>query len=250
MTNGIKIKATLFIVLFLLLIAVIVFILQGNKSDMGNTNPYSSIPTVPPVVTDAPVQQAYQTPEPNIPQTYSYPTAAPVYVTPQPIQTQPPEIFITPEPVIVTLEPIPVPTITPQPVGMTLGSGSFRSVSGSLLDIHADWTATVADEDTATVTVTVYADHYQLYNSAMPSLYITVGNSTETLMTAEIQYDESALRSSVLGSASFRVPVSSGSSTTVPLSVKWNFGGTYGDGHGNRVDVSVLDCSGNITLSR
>ncbi len=52
------------------------------------------------------------------------------------------------------------------PVGTNIGSGSFRSDTGTGLNIRADWSAAISGQDTADITVTVYADCYSLYTTA------------------------------------------------------------------------------------
>jgi len=248
MNTGFKIKATLFIVLFLLLVAVIVFILKDSSpiasvlpaaapssaaaDRSAQTAPITTRAPATPVPATVPPQAQTQTPSPA--------TEAVIYFTPAPTPVA------TPAPVST-----PVPTLPPQPAGMVLGSGTFRSDTGSLLNIHADWTAAVADETQIRITVTVYVDHYQLHNTGSRSLFITLGNDTRALDTADITYDVAgAPTSSVLGATEFTVPLARNSSAAQELHVKWNFGGVYGDGRGNKVDLSTVTCGGSFTVSR
>ena len=247
MRTGMKVKMTLFIVLFLLLVALIIYIMSGSTSSFpGEERQEASQQSIQIEETDlhpsADQPQIQITPVPIvIPQTE--PSAGSVQPTavPVPIPTA------TPVP---TAAPTPIPTPSPQPVGMAAGNGSFRSDSGSLLNIHADWSAAVADENTVTVTVAVYVDHYQLDYSAYKSLIIQLGESSQSLDGESIHYTESAIASTEVGTAHFSVNAARGESVSLPLSVKWSFGGQYGDGYGNKVDIDRIECGGTITVSR
>ena len=267
MNNGMKIKATLFIVLFLVLVATIVYIMQGSGSDKADVKPQTA---VAPVQTETPAAPEFNTAYSNGASAGNGATGANApsggqagnsgsaqsaqvpYVTSAPAAT--PDIYIVSTPAVVTPAPTPVPTPeptpVPQPAGMLLGNGTFVSSSGALLNIHADWEAAVADDSHITVTVTVYADHYQLHNNASYSLFIDLGDDSQGMTTADIQYDEGTLKSSVLGTATFTESLARWEAKSFPLHVKWNFGGVYGDGHGNHIDVSQITCGGNIDLTR
>ena len=52
------------------------------------------------------------------------------------------------------------------PTGTSLGSGTFRSDSGTSINIHADWTALVSGPNTVDITVTAYVDSYSLYTTS------------------------------------------------------------------------------------
>ena len=252
MNTGMKIKATLFIALFLILIAVIVYIIGGGADTQGteyqvsgtagqtmkaeNSQPQTlTTPSQAYVVPDT-SEQTVQTADPAA--TSSAPAVqAPVYTTPSP----------TPDPTPVpTAEPTPVP----QPKGMVISSGTISSNTGSLLNIHADWTAMVEDENNASVTVTVYADSYQLHYTAVTPVKIKVGDNTVSVNASDIEYDLGTLKSTLLGTATVTVPLSRGESNTFPISAQWYFGGEYGDGNGNRVSLETITCEGAITLSR
>ena len=246
MNTGLKIKATIFIVLFLVLVAMVIYLMDGFRSDDRVPGPVRTAAQQ----NQQQVQTAYAAPEPTqAQQVQTYATQAPVYATPDiyivPAPTEAPVPTPMPTPV-----PTPEPTPVPQPVGMPLGNGTFTSNSGSLLNIHADWNATVESDATALVNVTVYADHWALFNSGSRALFITLGDQEKGVDTADIAYEGSARMSTVLGAASFSVPLARGEMLSFPLRVVWNFGGMYGDGYGNKVDVSHIDCDGTLTLSR
>ena len=239
MNNSMKFKMTIFIVFFLLLVAVIVYILGGNAEE-PYTAPYTAADTVPAVQTPQPIQNNVGQPVQNVP------GSQPVQpeLTPVPLPATP---VPTPVP---TPAPTPEPTPTPQPVGMPLGSGRLESSTGTLLNIHADWTAAVADESRADVTVTVYVDHYQLDFSAMKALTVSLGDLVQTLDGVDIHDYEPGLKSTPIGTTTFQIPLARGEQKNLPLSAKWTFNGAYGDGNGNKVDIGAIECAGTISISR
>ncbi|MDO5444117.1 MAG: hypothetical protein Q4F31_00665 [Eubacteriales bacterium] len=240
---------TLFIVLFLLLVAVIIYIIGGNEKE-DYYNPYSAGASSQSGVLQQgqALQQNFTDVSPAVQQMPSQQYVQPVHqqeVTPAPAPMPTP----TPTPVP-TPEPTPVPTPTPQPVGMAAGSGSFRSESGTLLNVHCDWSAAVADESNVNVTMTLYVDHYQLDYSAYKAVVFTLGESSQTIDGEDIHYFESGLRSTPVGTATFSVPAARGETKSLPLTARWSFGGQYGDGNGNKVDIDHIQCGGTVTISR
>ena len=258
MNNGVKIKATIFIVIFLLLVALIVYIIGGN-GDVNLSQSSTGVGTGSGQTAD--YSQGYtQGQDTGYNQTQSQSAAGDAqqysqqYVQ-QPAQdativyTQSPVYTVAPTP-MPTPEPTPIPTPTPQPVGMALGSGQFKSDSGSLLNIHADWSAAVESETTASVTVIVYLDHYQLDYDAYKNLKITVGDTTQTVDSTSIHYNTAALCATPIGTATFSVPVSRGEMKSFSFETDWYFGGVYGDGKGNKVNVDTITCKGDISIAR
>ena len=263
MNNGMKVKVTLFIVLFLLVIALIVYIITGTGSQQReyyNPNPvtYTAQPVQTPSPSPAPtpVPTAVPTPAPT-----PFPTYAP-QVTPQPAVTAAPEPAYTPiQPVIPvfidpeqTADPFsPSITIPPQNTvsAVVPGSGVFQSDSGARLNIHALWSVTAADADHVTVTVVVYADHYSISYTSYQSLFITLGDSRQALYANEIRSDSNELQQTELGRTSFTVPLSQGESRLWPLQVEWQFNGTYGRNEdGTPKEIRSITCGGTISLTR
>ena len=227
-----KIKATLFIVLFLLVAAVTVYIVTGNNTDREYH------PTgVPAAVTAQPVETV-----PPLAVTAA-PTVAPTAV---PTAVPTPEVILveTPAP---TPAPTPVPTPEPIPVGTVIGSGSFVSDTGTggLLDLVASYTAVTTGETSATVTVTVDLRHYQLNMNPAYSLNINLNGNYQTLYVDGIVQEDGVLNTDTLGTYDFPVTIAAGQSLSLPLEVVWNFGGTY---HG--VDLPVVECGGTVVLAR
>lgn len=237
MSKG-RIKAVLFIIVFLLVIAVAVNLLMDmqseRKADATPTNdPYAN--TVTPSVE---TQPALETPQPTpaiAPSTA--PTATPVPATQVPTQAP---------------TPTPVPTATPEPVqpvipqGEVIGSGSFTSDTGTPLNLRADWTATVLDAERVEVTVNVYLISYQievreLYNA----VNVSVGDQYASADSPAIKWENNTKLETLLASTVHTLSLPSGSSASFPLAAQYQFGGTY-----SKVDLPVIECGGTIELSR
>ena len=237
MSKG-RIKAVLFIIVFLLVIAVAVNLLMDmqseRKADATPTNdPYAN--TVTPSVETQPALETPQ-PTPAIAPSTS-PTATPVPTTPVPTQAP---------------NPTPVPTATPEPVqpvipqGEIIGSGSFTSDTGTPLNLRADWTATVLDAERVEVTVNVYLVSYQievreLYNA----VNVSVGDQYASADSPAIKWENNTKLETLLASTVHTLSLPSGSSASFPLAAQYQFGGTY-----SKVDLPVIECGGTIELSR
>lgn len=237
MSKG-RIKAVLFIIVFLLVIAVAINLLMDmqseRKADATPTDdPYAN--TVTPSVETQPALEMPQ-PTPAIAPSTS-PTATPVPATPVPTQTQ---------------NPTPVPTETSEPVqpvipqGEVIGSGSFTSDTGTPLNLRADWTATVLDAEHVEVTVNVYLVSYQievreLYNA----VNVSVGDQYASADSPAIKWENNTRLETLLASTVHTLSLPSGSSASFPLAAQYQFGGTY-----SKVDLPVIECGGTIELSR
>ena len=249
MSKGFRIKVTLFIVLFLLLAAAAVYILTDHSERsyydpvsvfqpaQQEAAPWTPVPQQP---EDASAQQLF-----NAPAVPPAPTLAPV-PTFAPVPTPAPVFAPAPTPV-----PTPPPTATPQPAGMPLGSGSLASDSGTSLNIRADWSAVTADAGNAEVTVIVYAEHYSLYYNSFQSLFVSLGDRSQSLYANEIMTDSNEHQLTELGRTSFTVPLSQGEESMFPLNVEWRYNGVYGkDANGVAIELPVISCDGLITLRR
>lgn len=257
MSTRFRIKVTLFIVLFLLLAAMAVYILMGDSErDYYNPNPiFQTAQTEAPSYTAAPVfpsaepvqPQLFNTPEATSPVQPFAPAPAPDAVLPAAPTAVPAPTFLP----IATPAPTPVPTATPQPAGMPLGSGSLASDSGTSLNIRADWSAVTADAGNAEVTVIVYAEHYSLYYNSFQSLFVSLGDRSQSLYANEIMTDSNEHQLTELGRTSFTVPLSQGEESMFPLNVEWRYNGVYGkDANGVAIELPVISCDGLITLRR
>ena len=210
-------KSALYVVLLLLLL-IVAAVLSISRLQMEDFAPGSEDVSA----SEAPEQtlpaeslppRAENTPEPT-----PAPTPTPV---PTPIPTP------TPKP---TPAPTPTPVPTPQPP-VNLGSGSFRSDTGTALNLVVDWSAVSTGSDSAKVTVEIALESYSLFTSALPgSITLTVNGAIYSLGSPEISYDGAGQITTVLASQSVTV----GRNTAFDITVDWHYGGRYG---GTQLDV-------------
>lgn len=133
------------------------------------------------------------------------------------------------------------------PTGTSLGSGTFRSDSGTSINIHADWTALVSGPNTVDITVTAYVDSYSLYTTASPDvLNIAVDGQYFSLASPAIEIPTTTQPvSTKINSRTVTVTLSGGDTRAIPVEVIWHYRGTYGGTY-----LDSIECGGNITLSR
>ena len=133
------------------------------------------------------------------------------------------------------------------PVGTSLGSGTFRSDSGTSINIHADWNAVVSGTNTVDITVTAYVDSYSLYTTASPDvLNIAVDGQYFSLASPAIEIPTTTTPvSTKINSRTVTVTLSGGETRNIPVEVLWHYRGTYGGTY-----LDSIECGGNITLSR
>ena len=198
--------ALLMLLVFLLVVAVVIIFLTGLDRNSARDNPYENVtvtgggelapetpaptpstePTVAP--SSAPVYYPPATAAPTAtarPVATAAPTAAPApAATPTPTPTPTPisgaDPAMLPAQDLIPVVPgasapaqnnpgdsAPAPAAT-IPSGTVIGSGSFRSDTGTSLNIRADWSAAIGSTSTVDVTVTVYAEHFSLQTTATP----------------------------------------------------------------------------------
>ena len=133
------------------------------------------------------------------------------------------------------------------PTGTSLGSGTFRSDSGTSINVHADWTALVSGANTIDITVTAYVDSYSLYTTASPDvLNIAVDGQYFSLASPAIEIPTTTTPvSTKINSRTVTVTLSGGETRNIPVEVIWQYRGTYGGTY-----LDAIECGGNITLSR
>ncbi len=272
--------ALLMLLVFLLVVSVVVIFLTGIDRDRNTGNPYENV-----TVTAAPTAEI-ATPEPTVSASPTVaPTSAPVYYPPstaapaqtvRPVTTAAPPAAATPTP---TPSATPIPGSDPAmlpaeelipiipgvndtdsesgdgteaspaviPSGTSLGSGTFRSDSGTAINIHADWTAIVSGAGTVDVTVTAFVDSYSLYTTASPeALNIAVDGNYVSLASPSIEIPTTAGPvSTLINNRTFTVTLAGGETRSIPVDVVWNYRGTYGGTY-----LDTIECGGVITLSR
>lgn len=230
-----KLTAVLFI-LFFILIAAIVFLVLNNMDLRRQAAQTSAQPTQNVVIVTA---------EPTLP------PAAP---TPTPLPTPIPTPVPTPVP---TPTPTPVPITTPYvaPAQTVLASGSFRSQTGTYLNIVADWDAKSVDANRVEITVTVSTESYALHTVPLSrTLNISLDGQYVSLDVPGITYPNDGteyppLAKNLLGSYTYTVELPANSSRALALQVEWHFNGSY-TGPGGVQELYVLECGGTINLSR
>ena len=269
--------ALLMLLVFLLVVAVVIIFLTGLERNPSTDNPYENVTVTAEPEPSAEMPDATPTTAPT-----TVPTTAPVYYPPStaaPVQTAAPVTTAAPS---ATAAPTPTPTpasveeggllpaqelipVVPGvntgsgtdsgsgdsgntiPTGTVIASGSFRSDTGTALNIHADWTASISNAQTVDIAVTVYADHYELYTTANPNiLQISVDGQYVSLGSPAIDYNGlNGLAMTEINSRTFSVSLASGEIRTIPVEVVWQYRGTY-----SGVELSTIECGGNITVSR
>jgi len=238
-----RIKAVLFVVVFLLVMAVAVNLLVDMQNirqevNVNNNAPSHVAPPVEMTVQPAPAASAAPAPVPSAaPSMIPVATPAPTEVL---VATAPP----TPVP---TPTATPVPTPTPIPVGEVIGSGSFRSETGVPMNIRAEWTAVIADAEHVKVNVQVYLESYQINLIAVDrAVNVSVGDVYVTSGAPAIEWDQNVQIDTLMASTEHLLYLPSGSGTdNFPVAVEYHFGGTY-----SKKELPVIECGGTIQLSR
>lgn len=246
--SGGRIKAVLFLIVFVLAVAILVNALVGlgDKDEPDTTpDPFASTPqatqTVAPTQTPQPSPSAAPTQAPVS-------TAKPVVTTPVPTvqPSQAPDwILTTPAPSTVPGD-IFAPGGTSAPAGQLLGSGSVSSQTGLPIDIRANWTATVLDDQRVKVQVEVQLLSYALQiKASRNAVNVSVGGDYASCDAPEVDYEGSQQLVTTLGVTSHTISLASGQSQTLPLAVEYHFGGSY-----SGQELPVIECGGSIQISR
>lgn len=234
-----KATAVLFIIVFLLVVAVIcTFLTSLDRRSEPEPTPQTAA-----VVTAQP-QPVQPTPVPtNEVITPTPVTPPPASTTPTPAATPAPSTETTGT---VETAPFAVPTESTGSQGAVLGSGTFRSSTGNNIDIRAEWEARTAGSSQVEVTVTVYLESYALHMMAVPnSVNISLNGQYASLGAPAVDYDGGPQISTKLASQTFTIECSEGDSRNVGLQVEWHFGGTYGG-----VEIPEIECGGEFVVSR
>lgn len=243
-----KITAVLFIIVFLLVVAVVfTFLTSLDRRREAAANE--------PVNNDVVVTEITPTPAPTaevVMPTGAVPYAAPSQTAaPTPVAAATPTVVVTPEPAVIET-PAPVEqtvTIsdTVPDMGAILGSGSFTSNTGKTINIRADWEARVSGANEISVRVTIVLLHFQIYVNELPNaVNIGLNGQYATLGSPAISYDsKTAQAATELASQSFTVQLPEGSSRDLDLQVEWQWGGTWGGEY-----IPVIECGGTFSVRR
>ena len=228
-----RIKAVIFILLFLLVMAVAVNLLLDMEKDKREVVHLPGESAAP-----APTEAPAPTPVPATPA----PTPAP---TPTPVPTPDPYID-TPATPVPTLQPLPTPTGTPTPEGEELGTGTFRSETGVGLNVRAEWTANVMDAKHVKVTVQIWLDSYSLHLIQVNNcVNVSVGESYVSANAPAVDIDDNRAHQTLLATTEHVINLADGERRSFPVQVEYQFGGTY-----QQQELPVIECGGAIELKR
>jgi hypothetical protein len=224
-----KVKAVFFILVFFLALALVVNAALG----LDAKNHPAEEPAEEPEQTEFVPEPVQETPVP-IPTWAPAPTPGPQQYNTAP--TPAPQQNNTPP----AAAPTPVPTPAPRPAGQNLGSGSFRSETGTALNIVCDWKAVSAADNKAEITLTVSIEHASIQlNDMGDNIFLRVGDQSAQMAQPIMSYDGGRTVTTV-GSKTLTVPA--GSSYSVAL--EWHYNGSY-----SGVPMDVIECGGSINLS-
>ncbi len=159
--------------------------------------------------------------------------------TPAPVNSS--EVIVTTAEPLETPSPIepsdapetPKPTESVQPVepqgdGRVNQSGSFVSDTGTNLNLVVDWKAVSVDSHTLSVTVNVYVRSYSLDIGKRTgnSIYVN-GNGYNFVSPAVTHTNDNSLSKTMITTVTVSVPAEAGSTVSIPVSVDWNYRGSY-----------------------
>ena len=133
---------------------------------------------------------------------------------------------------------------TQQVINRTINqTGSFESNTGTKMIMYANWTATSQNSEIVTIKLDVILSTYTLSVGPHNGV-ITVAGVDYSFTSPGISYKSEKVRNNaVLTSRSIEVTVPAGQATAIPVSVKWDFYGTYGG-----VEISRVSAGGTINI--
>lgn len=217
-----KHRINIFIALVLVLIIIAAVSMWLTSRDIKNTVPTESAqptPALTPSVISTPTPAPAESARPS-----ADPSASPSPSV-QPGQTA-------------------APKPTQQVINRTINqTGSFESNTGTKMIMYANWTATSLNSETVTIKLDVILSTYTLSVGPHNGV-ITVAGVDYSFTSPGISYKSEKVRNNaVLTSRSIEVTVPAGQATAIPVSVKWDFYGTYGG-----VEISRVSAGGTINI--
>lgn len=217
-----KHRINIFIALVLVLIIIAAVSMWLTSRDIKNTVPTESAqptPALTPSVISTPTPAPAESARPS-----ADPSASPSPSV-QPGQTA-------------------APQPTQQVINRTINqTGSFESNTGTKMIMYANWTATSQNSEAVTIKLDVILSTYTLSVGPHNGV-ITVAGVDYSFTSPGISYKSEKVRNNaVLTSRSIEVTVPAGQATAIPVSVKWDFYGTYGG-----VEISRVSAGGTINI--
>lgn len=197
-----KQKTHIFIalVLVLLIIAAVTAWLTHDNSDPGNDDP---VQTPVPVTTAVPMEPT------DTPVT----TATPAEPTPAPTQTP--------------AEPTPTPD-EPHGTRVLNQSGSFKSDTGTKLNLVVEYLITSKNDSTLSVRVNVYVESYSLDIGSRSGNTIYVNGQGYNFVSNPVKHTSNdSLQKTLITTAMVDVPAEIGETVNIPISVDWHYRGAY-----------------------
>lgn len=217
-----KHRINIFIALVLVLIIIAAVSMWLTSRDIKNTVPTESAqptPALTPSVISTPTPAPAESARPS-----ADPSASPSPSV-QPGQTAAPQ---------------PTQQVIKRTINQT---GSFESNTGTKMIMYANWTATSLNSETVTIKLDVILSTYTLSVGPHNGV-ITVAGVDYSFTSPGISYKSEKVRNNaVLTSRSIEVTVPAGQATAIPVSVKWDFYGTYGG-----VEISRVSAGGTINI--
>lgn len=108
-----------------------------------------------------------------------------------------------------------------------MANGSFRSNTGTNLDIVCDWQAQGnAETGKSSVRVKVYISHYEIYSAALSGSYVDVGGERRSF-TAAVNRSQNTQSLTLIADEVFTVTHDASGKKSVTISCGWVFNGTY-----------------------
>ena len=217
-----KHRINIFIALVLVLIIIAAVSMWLTSRDIKNTVPTESAqptPALTPSVISTPTPAPAESARPS-----ADPSASPSPSV-QPGQTA-------------------APQPTQQVINRTINqTGSFESNTGTKMIMYANWTATSQNSEIVTIKLDVILSTYTLSVGPHNGV-ITVAGVDYSFTSPGISYKSEQVRNNAdLTSRSIEVTVPAGQATAIPVSVKWDFYGTYGG-----VEISRVSAGGTINI--
>lgn len=197
------------LIIVLLIVAGIFAWITGDKSDSAEPQETETVQTSAPAATAEPEKTAAPAPTPA--------ASAEPEETAEPEEEDDPSI----------------------PKTRTLNlSGDIDSTTGTNLNISIKWTAVSKNDETVTLTASVYMYSYAMhYGSATGSL--SVNGVTENFVTNAVNYDDTdRLQEVRLYTMKVDLPIAVGETGSFPISAVWNFNGVYNNQEINGISVS------------
>ena len=187
----------------------------------------------------SPAPTAGPTPDPGRGETVTTATPAPEptdgpMATPEPMETFQPAPENTAQP---TPEPLPEETEEPVIVNPNqLASGSFRSDTGTALNLVADWRAAAIDATTARITVTLSLESYSLDIGERRGNILTFNGEDYYFVTDPIEIAGGDFVKTQIYVWSQEIPMPE---LNFDLAVRWNLRGSY-----SKKEMEAIELSG------